>query len=66
LDPPYGQGLAAPALIAARDGSWLTSGALVVVEEAATSAFAVPTGYSELERRSYDDTELVFCHFNQG
>jgi 16S rRNA (guanine966-N2)-methyltransferase len=66
LDPPYGQGLAAPALIAARDGGWLTSGALVVVEEAATPAFTAPTGYSELERRGYDDTELVFCRFHQG
>jgi len=61
LDPPYGQGLAAPALIAVRDGGWLAPGALIVVEEATKSAFAIPTGFSELERRSYDDTELVFC-----
>ena len=66
LDPPYGQGLAAPALIAARDGGWLAPGALIIVEEATKSAFAAPTGFSELERRGYDDTELVFCRFNQG
>ena len=35
LDPPYGQGLAEAALAAAREGGWLTNGALVVVEEAA-------------------------------
>jgi len=52
LDPPYGQGLAAPAL--------------VIVEAAAKSAFAVPTGFSELERRGYDDTEFVFCRLNQS
>jgi 16S rRNA (guanine966-N2)-methyltransferase len=61
LDPPYGQELAAPALIAARDGGWLAAGALIVVEEAAKSAFALPSGFSELERRAYDDTEFVFC-----
>ena len=61
LDPPYGQKLAAPALIAARDGGWLAPGAIIVVEEAAKSAFAPPAGFSELERRGYDDTEFVFC-----
>jgi 16S rRNA (guanine966-N2)-methyltransferase len=61
LDPPYGQGLAEAALIAARDGGWLTPGALVVAEEAVKSAFAPPSGFSELERRAYDDTEFVFC-----
>ena len=66
LDPPYGQGLAALALVAARDGGWFKPGALVMIEEAAKSAFTVPAGFSELERRSYDDTELVFCRFNQG
>jgi 16S rRNA (guanine966-N2)-methyltransferase len=66
LDPPYGQGLAAPALIAAREGGWLTPGALIVVEEAAKSALAVPGGFSELERRAYDDTEFVFCRLGQS
>ena len=61
LDPPYGQGLAVAALIAARDGGWLAPGALIVVEEAAKSAFAAPPGFSELERRAYDDTEFIFC-----
>jgi 16S rRNA (guanine966-N2)-methyltransferase len=61
LDPPYGQGLAAAALISARDGGWFMPGALIVVEEAAKSAFAPPPGFSELERRDYDDTEFVVC-----
>jgi len=34
---------------------------LIVVEEAAKSAFAPPPGFSELERRVYDDTEFVVC-----
>ena len=60
LDPPYGKGLAEKALASARDGGWLTPGALVVVEEAADASFKAPEGYEELERRQYDDTELVF------
>src|SRR5256885_8056356 len=35
LDPPYGRGLAAKALVSARDGGWLTDDALIVIEEAA-------------------------------
>jgi len=60
LDPPYGKGLAEKSLISARDGGWLTPGALVVVEEAKAAAFAAPEGFGELERRAYDDTEFVF------
>jgi len=59
LDPPYGQGLAERALAAARAGGWLVSDALIVVEEAKKSAFAAPEGFTELERRAYDDTEFV-------
>ena len=60
LDPPYGQGLAEKALASAREGGWLTPDALIVVEEAMKSAFATPKGFTELERRAYDDTEFIF------
>jgi 16S rRNA (guanine966-N2)-methyltransferase len=59
-DPPYGRGLAEQALASARDGGWLAPGALVVIEEAAQSQFAPPSGFAELERRTYDTTELIF------
>ncbi len=59
LDPPYGQSLAEQALASARAGGWFTPDALVIVEEATKSAFAAPEGFSELERRGYDDTEFV-------
>jgi len=59
LDPPYGQGLAEKALASARAGGWLTPDALIVVEEAAKAEFAPPEGFSELERRRYDDTEFI-------
>ena len=60
LDPPYGKGLAEQALASARDGGWLAPVALVVVEEAAQAGFKPPEGFQELERRGYDDTDLVF------
>ena len=60
LDPPYGKGLAEKALASARAGGWLTPDALIVVEEAADAGFTVPDGFEVLERRGYDDTELVF------
>jgi 16S rRNA (guanine966-N2)-methyltransferase len=63
LDPPYGRALAAPALVAARAGGWLAPDALVVVEEAAKAGFAAPAGFEELERRRYDDTELIVLRF---
>ena len=59
LDPPYGMSLAEKALISARAGGWLLPGALIVVEET-TGAFHAPDGLEEIERRAYDDTELIF------
>ncbi|MDO8535020.1 MAG: 16S rRNA (guanine(966)-N(2))-methyltransferase RsmD [Xanthobacteraceae bacterium] len=58
-DPPYGQGLAERALAGARAGGWLAPGALIVVEEASESGFTPPAGFGELERRRYDDSEIV-------
>jgi 16S rRNA (guanine966-N2)-methyltransferase len=60
LDPPYGKGLAEKALASLRDGGWLTPTALLVVEEARAAEFLAPDGFTELERRVYDDTEFVF------
>ena len=59
IDPPYGHGLAEKSLVSARAGGWLTPDAIVVVEEAAEVAFAPPEGFSEIERRRYDDTEFI-------
>jgi 16S rRNA (guanine966-N2)-methyltransferase len=62
LDPPYGRGLAEPALASARAGGWLTSDALIVVEESVDAMFVAPDGFTEIERRRYDDTELVLLN----
>ena len=58
-DPPYGKGLAEQALASAQQGGWLAPQALVIVEEAADAGFESPQAFAELERRKYDDTELV-------
>jgi 16S rRNA (guanine966-N2)-methyltransferase len=59
LDPPYCKGLAEKALLSARAGGWLTQDALIVVEES-KGKFVAPEGFEEIERRDYDDTEIVF------
>ena len=59
LDPPYKKGLAEKALTSARGGLWLAPDALMVVEEH-TGAFVPPDGFRELERRAYDESELIF------
>jgi 16S rRNA (guanine966-N2)-methyltransferase len=66
LDPPYSQHLAEKALASARGGGWLAPDALIVVEEAAKARFAAPEGFTELERRAYDDSELVFLRFSSA
>jgi 16S rRNA (guanine966-N2)-methyltransferase len=63
LDPPYGQGLAERALACAQAGKWLLPDALIVVEEAADADFKPPAGFAEIERRRYDDTELIFLKY---
>jgi 16S rRNA (guanine966-N2)-methyltransferase len=60
LDPPYGKGLGEKALIALRDGKWLQPGAVVVIEERESAAVALPAGFTELDRRSWGDTQVVF------
>jgi 16S rRNA (guanine966-N2)-methyltransferase len=64
VDPPYGQNLAEKSLTSAIAGGWFTAEALIIVEEAVKSAFAAPEGFSELERRRYDDTEFVILRRN--
>jgi 16S rRNA (guanine966-N2)-methyltransferase len=59
-DPPYGRGLAAPALAAALAGGWISPDATIVIEEAADCAFTFPSGLVETERRTQGDTMIAF------
>jgi 16S rRNA (guanine966-N2)-methyltransferase len=62
-DPPYGKDLAPGALRSCAAGGWLAPGALVVVEEAQGVEVALPQGFSEIERRDYGETRVVFARF---
>ncbi len=63
LDPPYGRGLAEPALAALADGRWLAPGALVIIEEEAAATIALPAPFTPLDQRVAGDTQLVFARF---
>ncbi len=66
LDPPYGKQLAEPALIALRNGGWLSPQALIIVEEAAEAALDIPEGFTLLEQRAYGDTQIVILRAEQN
>ena len=59
LDPPYGQGLADPALASLVEGAWLEPNALCVVEEAAKADIVAPAGLARVDERVYGDTRIV-------
>jgi 16S rRNA (guanine966-N2)-methyltransferase len=61
IDPPYGKGLAERALVSAATGGWLADGALIVVEERKGTAITLPKGYTEIDRRSWSDTQVLFA-----
>jgi 16S rRNA (guanine966-N2)-methyltransferase len=63
-DPPYGKDLAPRALRSCAQGGWLTREALVVVEEAQGGEVALPAGFTELERRDYAETKVVFGRYD--
>jgi 16S rRNA (guanine966-N2)-methyltransferase len=61
LDPPYGKGLAPPALAALREGGWLAQNALLVIEESAETRVALPEGFALGEIRRFGATQIVLA-----
>jgi 16S rRNA (guanine966-N2)-methyltransferase len=61
LDPPYGRGLGDQALAALADGGWVADDAIVVVEERADAAIALPATFQEIDTRSHGDTKIVMA-----
>jgi 16S rRNA (guanine966-N2)-methyltransferase len=59
LDPPYGRGLAAPALQALMNGGWLSPGALCAVEEDARATIDPPGALRLAEERTYGKTKIA-------
>ncbi|RDD60513.1 16S rRNA (guanine(966)-N(2))-methyltransferase RsmD [Ferruginivarius sediminum] len=66
LDPPYGQGLAAPGLQGLAAAGWLKPGALVVVELMKTEDMPVPEGFEVLDTRRYGKAKLIFLRAPEG
>lgn len=60
-DPPYGKGLGERALASALAGGWLGPDAIAVLEEDADAAIALPDGLTEIDRRVYGDTKVLFA-----
>jgi 16S rRNA (guanine966-N2)-methyltransferase len=63
LDPPYDKGLGERALNALHDGKWLVPGAIVVLEDRASVTITLPPAFTELDRRTYGDTQIVFARY---
>lgn len=64
LDPPYYSGLIEPALAGLHEGGWLNPDAVLVIELAADEALPGHPGYTELDRRIYGDTMLLFVRWH--
>ena len=65
LDPPYREGLAAPALTALGAAGWLADGALCIVELAAKEDLAAPADFAPLDERRYGAAKLAFLRFQR-
>ncbi len=63
LDPPYGKGLAVPALGALAAVGWLAAGALCIVEMAAKERIAPPAGFISVDERRYGAARLIFLRY---
>ena len=66
LDPPYGSGLAAPALAALASAGWIARDALCIVELSAKEPFAPPDGFAILDERRYGRARLVIMRYGGG
>ena len=60
VDPPYGMGLIATALLALRSAGWIANGAIVVAEMDTRDPFGPPGGYSIRDERRYGKTKIMF------
>ncbi|HEX2582051.1 MAG TPA: 16S rRNA (guanine(966)-N(2))-methyltransferase RsmD [Dongiaceae bacterium] len=61
LDPPYGEGLIAPALKSLRQMGWFSPGALLCLEHGPSEDIALPPEYEILDRRSWGRASVLFA-----
>lgn len=60
LDPPYGQNLCSPALVALDESGWFEPGAVVVVEHDSAEKFSDHQAFEEFDRRHYGRAQFRF------
>ena len=58
VDAPYGEGLAGPALDAARAAGWVAVAGIAAVELGRREAFPIPGGCCLIDERAYGTTRL--------
>ncbi|MGV8839506.1 MAG: 16S rRNA (guanine(966)-N(2))-methyltransferase RsmD [Bauldia sp.] len=66
VDPPYGRGLGEAAMASAAAGGWLSPGAIVVFEEAATTDVTIPAGFTLIDARKVGDSRVRFLSFGDA
>ena len=64
LDPPYGFGLAAPALDALRSAGWIDPATCTIVEIGRGETLDAP-GFTAVRRRSYGAAQLLFVNLGR-
>jgi 16S rRNA (guanine966-N2)-methyltransferase len=63
LDPPYERGLGEKALAALAEGDWLVPNAIIVLEERAGISIALPPAFTQIDRRTYGDTQILAARY---
>lgn len=65
LDPPYGEGLAEPALAGLAAADWLARDAIVVVETATRDDLSPPAGFTPVDERRYGKAKLTVLTYRE-
>lgn len=60
MDPPYGEDLAVPTLLALQENGWLGPSTIIVMELAKKTALPPPAGFDILKDRNYGAARLIF------
>jgi 16S rRNA (guanine966-N2)-methyltransferase len=63
LDPPYGEGIAAPALTALAAQGWIAPQALVAVETGPRDDFVAPAGFTPIDTRKYGKARFALLRY---
>ena len=66
LDPPYGSGLAAPALAALAAQGWFAADAIAVVETSGRDDVTAPAGFTAVDERRYGKAKLTFLVYGRA